>query len=46
MWCEYACDPVKTTWNTWKGNSPGIDTPMNYTNIQVSIESDYACEIY
>ena len=46
MWCEYACDPSKTSWNLHMGDSPGVNVDYNYTNIQVSIDADYACTIY
>ena len=46
MWCEYACDPNKTSWDTDKGSTKGVDVNYNYTNIQVSIDADYACTIY
>jgi hypothetical protein len=46
MWCEYACKPDKTSWNKQMGETPGIGVNFNYTNIQVSIEDDYACTVY
>ena len=46
MWCEYACNAEKTSWNLYKGESPGVNVDYNYTNIQVSINADYACTVY
>lgn len=46
MWCEYACKNDKSSWNVHKGDSPGIGVDFDYTNIQVSIDDDYACTIY
>ena len=50
MWCEYACNPNKSNWLFHHGDvfttAEGTTEAAQYTNIQVFIDSDYACGIY
>lgn len=43
MWCEYACNPNKANW-LFNHGEVVLDQP--YTNVQVYIDSDYACGIF
>lgn len=44
MWCEYACNPNKGNWLFWHDDVT-LDG-QEYTNVQVQIDSDYACGIF